>query len=51
MEREHVIQLARRLAREGIGVIYIGHNLIEILEVADGGGDVSRPRGPRQPGR
>jgi len=35
MEREHVIQLARRLAKEGIGVIYIGHNLIEILEVAD----------------
>ena len=35
IEREHVIELARRLAREGIGVIYIGHNLIEILEVAD----------------
>ena len=35
MEREHVIQLARRLAGEGVGVIYIGHNLIEILEVAD----------------
>ncbi len=35
MEREHVIQLARRLAAEGVGVIYIGHNLIEILEVAD----------------
>jgi len=35
MEREHVIQLARRLAQEGVGVIYIGHNLIEILEVAD----------------
>ena len=35
MEREHVIQLARRLAAEGAGVIYIGHNLIEILEVAD----------------
>jgi len=35
MEREHVIELARRLSREGIGVIYIGHNLIEILEVAD----------------
>jgi ABC-type sugar transport system ATPase subunit len=35
MEREHVIQLARRLAVEGAGVIYIGHNLIEILEVAD----------------
>ena len=35
MEREHVIQLARRLAADGVGVIYIGHNLIEILEVAD----------------
>ena len=35
MEREHVIELARKLAAEGIGVIYIGHNLIEILEVAD----------------
>ena len=35
MEREHVIELARKLAREGVGVIYIGHNLIEILEVAD----------------
>jgi len=34
-EREHVIELARKLAREGLGVIYIGHNLIEILEVAD----------------
>jgi ABC-type sugar transport system ATPase subunit len=35
MERDHVIQLAHRLAGEGVGVIYIGHNLIEILEVAD----------------
>ncbi|MDQ2805131.1 MAG: ATP-binding cassette domain-containing protein [Pseudomonadota bacterium] len=35
MEREHVVVLARRLAAEGVGVIYIGHNLIEILEVAD----------------
>ena len=35
MEREHVVQLTRRLATEGVGVIYIGHNLIEILEVAD----------------
>ena len=35
MEREHVIAMARRLASEGVGVIYIGHNLIEILEVAD----------------
>jgi simple sugar transport system ATP-binding protein len=35
MEREHVMALARRLAVEGAGVIYIGHNLIEILKVAD----------------
>lgn len=35
MEREHVIGLARRLASQGVGVMYIGHNLIEILEVAD----------------
>jgi simple sugar transport system ATP-binding protein len=35
MERDHVVALARRLASEGVGVIYIGHNLIEILEVAD----------------
>lgn len=35
MEREHVVALARRLAKEGVAVIYIGHNLIEILEVAD----------------
>jgi ABC-type sugar transport system ATPase subunit len=35
MERQNVIRLSRRLAAEGVGVIYIGHNLIEILEVAD----------------
>jgi simple sugar transport system ATP-binding protein len=35
MERENVIRLARRLAIHGVGIIYIGHNLIEILEVAD----------------
>jgi simple sugar transport system ATP-binding protein len=35
MEREHVIAMSRRLASEGVGVIYIGHNLIEILQVAD----------------
>jgi ABC-type sugar transport system ATPase subunit len=35
MERENVIRLARRLATHGVGIIYIGHNLIEILEVAD----------------
>ena len=35
MERDNVIKLARRLAAEGVGVIYIGHNLVEILEVAD----------------
>ncbi|WP_104204339.1 ATP-binding cassette domain-containing protein [Billgrantia saliphila] len=35
MERENVIKLSRMLASKGVGVIYIGHNLIEILEVAD----------------
>jgi len=35
MERENVIKYARELAAAGAGVIYIGHNLIEILEVAD----------------
>jgi ABC-type sugar transport system ATPase subunit len=35
MERERVIQHARDLAAHGVGVIYIGHNLAEILKVAD----------------
>jgi len=35
MERERVIQHARDLAAHGVGVIYIGHNLTEILKVAD----------------
>jgi len=35
MEREHVIELSRKRAAQDVGVIYIGHNLIEILEVAD----------------
>jgi ABC-type sugar transport system ATPase subunit len=35
MEREHVIQHARDLAANGSGVIYIGHNLLEILKVAN----------------
>jgi len=35
MEREHVIQHARDLAAHGSGVIYIGHNLTEILRVAN----------------
>ena len=35
MERERVIQHARELASHGAGVIYIGHNLTEILQVAD----------------
>lgn len=35
MERENVIKLSRMLASKGVGVIYIGHNLVEILEVAD----------------
>lgn len=35
MERERVIHHARDLAAHGVGVIYIGHNLSEILQVAD----------------
>ncbi len=35
MERENVIRYARDLAAAGAGVIYVGHNLVEILEVAD----------------
>ena len=35
MERERVIHHARDLAAHGAGVIYIGHNLTEILKVAD----------------
>jgi simple sugar transport system ATP-binding protein len=35
MERERVIAHARELAAHGVGVIYVGHNLTEILKVAD----------------
>ena len=35
MERERVIHHARDLAAHEVGVIYIGHNLTEILQVAD----------------
>jgi simple sugar transport system ATP-binding protein len=35
MERQNVIRYARELAAAGAGVIYIGHNLVEILDVAD----------------
>lgn len=35
MERDNVIRYARDLAQAGAGVIYIGHNLVEILQVAD----------------
>ena len=35
MERERVIHHTRDLAAHGVGVIYIGHNLTEILKVAD----------------
>ena len=35
MERQNVIRYARELAAAGAGVIYIGHNLVEILSVAD----------------
>ena len=35
MERERVMAHVRDLASHGVGVIYIGHNLTEILKVAD----------------
>jgi simple sugar transport system ATP-binding protein len=35
MERDRVIHHARDLAAHGAGVVYIGHNLVEILKVAD----------------
>lgn len=35
METEYVLKMARQLAGEGIGVLFIGHNLIEILKVCD----------------
>jgi simple sugar transport system ATP-binding protein len=35
MEREKVVDHARELAAHGAGVIYVGHNLTEILKVAD----------------
>jgi ABC-type sugar transport system ATPase subunit len=35
MERDRVVQHARELASHGVGVIYVGHNLTEILKVAD----------------
>jgi len=35
METRNVQHMARQLAEEGVGVIYIGHNLVEILDIAD----------------
>jgi simple sugar transport system ATP-binding protein len=35
METENVLKMARQLADEGIGVLFIGHNLIEVLKVCD----------------
>lgn len=35
METRNVLKLARQLAENGVGVIYVGHNLVEVLEVAD----------------
>jgi ABC-type sugar transport system ATPase subunit len=35
MERDNVIRHTRELAEHGAGVIYIGHNLVEILKAAD----------------
>lgn len=35
METENVLKMARQLADEGIGVLFIGHNLVEVLKVCD----------------
>ena len=35
METQNVLRMARQLADEGIGVLFIGHNLIEVLKVCD----------------
>lgn len=35
METRNVLRMARGLASEGVGVLFIGHNLIEVLEVSD----------------
>jgi simple sugar transport system ATP-binding protein len=35
METENVLKMARQLGSEGIGVLFIGHNLVEILKVCD----------------
>ena len=35
METENVLKMARQLASEGIGVLFIGHNLVEVLKVCD----------------
>lgn len=35
METENVLKMARQLADEGIGVLFIGHNLVEVLRVCD----------------
>ncbi|HQT84188.1 MAG: ABC transporter ATP-binding protein [Acidiphilium sp. 37-64-53] len=35
METENVLKMARQLAAEGIGVLFIGHNLVEILKICD----------------
>ncbi|HET9148168.1 MAG TPA: ATP-binding cassette domain-containing protein [Acetobacteraceae bacterium] len=35
METQNVLKMARQLASEGIGVLFIGHNLVEVLKVCD----------------
>ncbi|MGH7107413.1 MAG: sugar ABC transporter ATP-binding protein, partial [Acetobacteraceae bacterium] len=35
MESRNVIRMARNLARDGVGVLFIDHNLIEVLEACD----------------
>lgn len=44
MEAKNVFKYARNLAAEGVGVIYIGHNLLEVLEVSDRVAVMSRGR-------
>ncbi len=35
IESRNVLRMARELAREGVGVLFIDHNLLEVLEVCD----------------
>ncbi len=59
-QTRQVLDLVRRLADNGLGVVLISHNLNDVFEVADLGlrpvprprrGDGADPRGHEQPGR